>query len=343
MDDLGFNKIAGAILGTALGVMILMKLPTIFMHDEGDAIVYSVGEIGAPPEAGNAEPLPFPQADWVSAMDEVRGAKVFKKCTSCHNVEPGGANGTGPALYGVVGNDKAVGDGFSYSSALTGLGGKWTYEDLDAFLTKPSTYAKGTKMNFIGLKKAEDRAAVIEYMRVNGSPDLARPEPAAAEVETMVGKDDAMVDKMNATPDAPETMIKDNETMVKDGADVMVKEDGADTMVKEAETMIKDSTDAMVKDTDTMIKDGSDAMIKDTETMVKDGADTMIKEAETTVSDTMIKDGADTMIKDAETMVNDKVDTMVKDGEAMIKDEAETMIKDKAEDIIKDGVDKLKE
>ena len=335
MDDLGFNKIAGAILGTALGVMILMKLPTIFMHDEGDAIVYSVGEIGAPPEAGNAEPLPFPQADWVSAMDEVRGAKVFKKCTSCHNVEPGGANGTGPALYGVVGNDKAVGDGFSYSSALTGLGGKWTYEDLDAFLTKPSTYAKGTKMNFIGLKKAEDRAAVIEYMRVNGSPDLARPEPAAAEVETMVGKDDAMVDKMNATPDAPETMIKDNETMVKDGADVMVKEDGADTMVKEAETMIKDSTDAMVKDTDTMIKD--------TETMVKDGADTMIKEAETTVSDTMIKDGADTMIKDAETMVNDKVDTMVKDGETMIKDEAETMIKDKAEDIIKDGVDKLKE
>ena len=343
MDDLGFNKIAGAILGTALGVMILMKLPTIFMHDEGDAIVYSVGEIGAPPEAGNAEPLPFPQADWVSAMDEVRGAKVFKKCTSCHNVEPGGANGTGPALYGVVGNDKAVGDGFSYSSALTGLGGKWTYEDLDAFLTKPSTYAKGTKMNFIGLKKAEDRAAVIEYMRVNGSPDLARPEPAAAEAETMVGTDDAMVDKMNATPDAPETMIKDSETMVKDGADAMVKEDGADTMVKEAETMIKDSTDAMVKDTGTMIKDGSDAMIKDTETMVKDGADTMIKEAETTVSDTMIKDGADTMIKDAETMVNDKVETMVKDGEAMIKDEAETMIKDKAEDIIKDGVDKLKE
>ena len=343
MDDLGFNKIAGAILGTALGVMILMKLPTIFMHDEGDAIVYSVGEIGAPPEPGNAEPLPFPQADWVSAMDEVRGAKVFKKCTSCHNVEPGGANGTGPALYGVVGNDKAVGDGFSYSSALTGLGGKWTYEDLDAFLAKPSAYAKGTKMNFIGLKKAEDRAAVIEYMRVNGSPDLARPEPAAAEVETMVGKDDAMVDKMNATPDAPETMIKDSETMVKDGADVMVKEEGADTMVKEAETMIKDGTDAMVKDTDTMIKDGSDAMIKDTETMVKDGADTMIKEAETTVSDTMIKDGADTMIKDAETMVNDKVDTMVKDGETMIKDEAETMVKDKAEDIIKDGVDKLKE
>ena len=335
MDDLGFNKIAGAILGTALGVMILMKLPTIFMHDEGDAIVYSVGEIGEPPEAGNAEPLPFPQADWVSAMDDVRGAKVFKKCTSCHNVEPGGANGTGPALYGVVGNDKAVGDGFSYSSALTGLGGKWTYEDLDAFLTKPSTYAKGTKMNFIGLKKAEDRAAVIEYMRVNGSPDLARPEPAAAEVETMVGKDDAMVDKMNATPDAPETMIKDNETMVKDGADAMVREDGTDKMVKEAETMIKD--------TDTMIKDGSDAMIKDTETMVKDGADTMIKEAETTVSDTMIKDGADTMIKDAETMVNDKVDTMVKDGETMIKDEAETMVKDKAEDIIKDGVDKLKE
>jgi len=313
MDDLGFNKIAGALLGTALGVMILMKLPVIFMHDQGDAIVYGSDIKVGPDTPAESKPLPFPQAEWVSAMDEVRGAKVFKKCTSCHNVEEGGANGTGPALYGVVGNDKAIGDGFAYSSALTGLGGQWTYEELDAFLAKPSAYAKGTKMNFIGLKKAEDRAAVIEYMRVNGSADFARPVPAAAEVETMVGTDDAMVDKMKAAPDAPDAMIKDEaETMTKDGAD---------SMDKETETMIKDSTDAMIKETETMVKDSPEALVP--ENMVKD-------------TETMIKD-------EAETMVSDKIDAMVNDGEAMSKDAGEIMAKDKAEEMIEEGVDKLKE
>ena len=164
MDDLGFNKIAGAVLGTALGVMILMKLPGVFMPKSGDEIVYSVGSIEQGPAEADAKPLPFPQPEWIAAMDEVKGAKVFKKCTSCHNVDNGGPNGTGPALYGIVGSDKGGNNGFSYSSAITDIGGQWSYEELDAFLTKPSAYAKGTKMNFIGLKKAADRAAVIEYL-----------------------------------------------------------------------------------------------------------------------------------------------------------------------------------
>ena len=186
MDDLGFNKIAGAVLATGLGVMLLMKLPGVVMENSGEEIAYKVGPIDV---GGNDEEeiiLPFPQADWVAAMDASKGAKVFKKCKSCHNVDAGGPDGTGPALYGVVGNDIGAKAGYGFSTALTGLEGNWTYEALDAFLTKPGKYAPGTKMNFVGLKKDADRAAVIEYLRLaDSAPEtlpVAKPaEPEAAE------------------------------------------------------------------------------------------------------------------------------------------------------------------
>ena len=60
---------------------------------------------------------------------------------------------------------KAEGSGFKYSDALKGLGGDWSYQDLDAFLVSPKAFAKGTKMSFKGLSKAKDRAAVIAYLR----------------------------------------------------------------------------------------------------------------------------------------------------------------------------------
>jgi cytochrome c len=76
-----------------------------------------------------------------------------------------GANGTGPHLFNTV--DRAIGgvDGFSYSAAITGLGGNWTPEALDGFLTSPKKYAPGTKMGFAGLKKATDRANLIAYLQ----------------------------------------------------------------------------------------------------------------------------------------------------------------------------------
>jgi len=55
--------------------------------------------------------------------------------------------------------------GFAYSDAVKGLGGTWTYEDLDKFLTKPSAFAPGTKMGFPGLPSGDDRANAIAYLR----------------------------------------------------------------------------------------------------------------------------------------------------------------------------------
>jgi len=183
MDDLGFNKIAGAVLATGLGVLLLSKLPGLAMGHQGEAIAYKVGSIEVAGAGEEEIELPFPQADWVAAMDEVKGAKVFKKCKSCHNVDIGGANGTGPALYGVVENDIATYAGYNYSAALTGLEGTWTYEALDEYLTKPSAYAPGTKMNFVGLKKPADRAAVIQYLRLADPARAVLPVAMSAEVE----------------------------------------------------------------------------------------------------------------------------------------------------------------
>jgi cytochrome c len=179
MDELGFTKIAAAGLATVLGIMLIRTLPEMLMHHDYPATpAYSVGPV-ITTDTGEAEPLPFPQPEWITAMDATRGAKVFKKCQSCHSVENGGKNGTGPNLWNVVGNTAGSHDGFSYSAAMSGMGVEWSYEELDGFLTKPAKYLSGTKMAFVGLKKAEDRAAVIEYLRLNADSPLALPLPAA--------------------------------------------------------------------------------------------------------------------------------------------------------------------
>jgi cytochrome c len=110
--------------------------------------------------------------------------KVFKKCTSCHNADIDGAHGTGPNLWNVVGSTAGVKDGFKYSNALVTSGKTWTYEELDGFLAKPTKYISGTNMNFVGLKKETDRAAVIELLRQASASPLSKPAPKLAESET---------------------------------------------------------------------------------------------------------------------------------------------------------------
>ena len=103
--------------------------------------------------------------DLLKAADPAAGEKIAAKCKACHDLSKGGPNKIGPNLWDIVGNKQAHLDNFSYSDAVKGLGGQWTYENLNKFLTKPKDYAPGTKMTFPGLSKPEDRAAVIAYLR----------------------------------------------------------------------------------------------------------------------------------------------------------------------------------
>jgi cytochrome c len=75
----------------------------------------------------------------------------------------------------VVGRDVASHEGFNYSAALTEFGGAWTYERLNEFLLAPKTYVPGTKMVFAGVKKDQDRADLLAYLRTLSND----PEPLA--------------------------------------------------------------------------------------------------------------------------------------------------------------------
>lgn len=108
----------------------------------------------------------------MASADASAGEKVFQKCTACHSIEKGGANGVGPNLYGIMGKPHAAVAGFSYSESLSGLGANWGFEEMDAWLKSPKRYASGTKMSFAGLSKGEDRAAVILYLNQNSDASL---------------------------------------------------------------------------------------------------------------------------------------------------------------------------
>ena len=101
----------------------------------------------------------------LAAANVDKGKKVAKKCVACHSFKNGGKNKVGPNLYDIMGKDRAKVPGFSNSSAIKTMGGKWGFEDMNAFLKKPKKFMPGTKMSFSGLKKSGDRAAIILYLR----------------------------------------------------------------------------------------------------------------------------------------------------------------------------------
>jgi cytochrome c len=109
--------------------------------------------------------------------DAATGEKITKKCAACHNFNESGPNKIGPHLWGVLGRQIASVSDFSYSNALKSKEGIWDYDRLNAFLSDPKAWAPGTKMTFVGLKKPEDRAAVILYLR--SLSDNPEPLPAS--------------------------------------------------------------------------------------------------------------------------------------------------------------------
>ena len=116
----------------------------------------------------------------LASADPAKGEKVFAKCMACHTIEQGQPNGLGPNLFGIVGDKVAEGrGGFAFSAALKKLGGTWTFDQLDKWLTSPRDLAPGTLMTFAGLGNPDDRANVIAYLASKGGK-LPLPKAGAA-------------------------------------------------------------------------------------------------------------------------------------------------------------------
>ena len=94
-----------------------------------------------------------------------RGKRMFLRCKSCHTVDVGGNNGTGPNIHGMFGAEAATKEEFNYSKALEESGIVWTEETLDAWIEKPRSLVPRTSMAFVGIKKPEDREALIAYLK----------------------------------------------------------------------------------------------------------------------------------------------------------------------------------
>jgi cytochrome c len=185
MDSFELNKIIGAVLGTLLFVMGAgFVAEAIYAPIEGRGPGYAlpepeVAEHGAPADAAPEEPLGV----LLAAADPARGATAVKKCAGCHNFGEGEGNKQGPALYGVVGRPEGGHEGFAYSEGMlahNAAGDTWTYENLNAFLTKPSDYVPGTKMNFAGVRTAEERAEILAYLQTLSATPVPFPAPEAA-------------------------------------------------------------------------------------------------------------------------------------------------------------------
>lgn len=179
MNSFEFNKIAGAVLATALVVFGLGQARSMIYHGEkpekqGYAI--EVAESGGG-DAGGGETATVSLGTLLASADPTKGQAQAKACLACHAFEKGGPNKTGPDLWDLVDRPIAAHEGFAYSDSLKEhAADKWTFENLNKFIANPKGFAAKTKMTFGGIKRDQARADLLAYLRTLS--DSPKPFPA---------------------------------------------------------------------------------------------------------------------------------------------------------------------
>lgn len=128
-------------------------------------------------------PAPPPVTPLLAMADPVKGETLFKKnCRICHAIDSRTGNLKGPSLWNIVGRSRGKVPDYKYSSALLGIGGDWSYENLNIFISDPSRAIPGTEMTINpGANKLNDllndteRADIIAFLR--GRSDNPLPLP----------------------------------------------------------------------------------------------------------------------------------------------------------------------
>ncbi|HEX3217851.1 MAG TPA: cytochrome c family protein [Aestuariivirgaceae bacterium] len=103
----------------------------------------------------------------LAAGDVEKGKAVFKRCQVCH-VHDTKTNKVGPHLGDVVGRKAGSVEGFHYSDAMKKKGEEgltWTEENIATYLKDPKAFVPGNKMVFVGLKKDDEIADVIAFLK----------------------------------------------------------------------------------------------------------------------------------------------------------------------------------
>ncbi|MDB9915339.1 cytochrome c family protein [Alphaproteobacteria bacterium] len=177
MDALKFNKIAAALLTSVLLIMAFSKLGGVLVNpNTGLSNSYPIEVADKAPSSlkDTKEIIIEPILALLAGANIEAGQKIAKKCIACHGFNSGGANKVGPNLYDIVNKDQGKAE-FKYSKVLSALNGKWSYEELNKFLYKPKLYAKGTKMNYAGLTKTQDRANLVAWLRTKSDKVVPLP------------------------------------------------------------------------------------------------------------------------------------------------------------------------
>jgi len=183
MDHVNVNRVSLSALGAVLFVMLLVAFSNLVISPgtpkiPGFALPSGV-ETALTPSKQAAPEAPLPVL--LAKADPKKGEHDAKVCETCHNFKQGAGAKIGPDLWDVVGRPVATFPGFAYSDSIKKIGGDWTYEKLNTWITDPKAMAAGTKMAFPGEADGQKRADILAFLQTLSNKPVPFPKPSAAQ------------------------------------------------------------------------------------------------------------------------------------------------------------------